>query len=78
VVAVEREPLVLRSRRPGDRVFVRGRPVSLKRFLMERHVPVDARAGLPLVASGPDVLFVPGLPVESPPGGRFVRLEVQG
>jgi hypothetical protein len=52
--------------------------MSLKRFLVERQIPVDARAGLPLVASGPDVLFVPGLPVESPPGGRFVRLEVLG
>jgi tRNA(Ile)-lysidine synthase len=78
VVAVQGEPLLLRSRRPGDRVFVRGRSISLKRFLMERHVPVDARAFLPLVASGPDVLFVPGLPVDSPPGGRFVRLEVHG
>jgi len=77
-VPIEAEPLLLRTRRPGDRVFLRGRSMSLKRFLMESHIPVDARAGLPLVASGPDVLFVPGLPVESPPGGRFVRLEVLG
>jgi len=77
-VPIEAEPLLLRTRRPGDRVFLRGRSMSLKRFLMESHIPVDARAGLPLVASGPAVLFVPGLPVESPPGGRFVRLEVLG
>jgi tRNA(Ile)-lysidine synthetase-like protein len=75
---MEAEPLLLRTRRPGDRVFVHGRAVSLKRFLMDREIPVDVRAGLPLVASGPAVLFVPGLPVESPPGGRFVRLEVLG
>ena len=78
VVAVpsRSEPLCVRTRRPGDRVFVRGRAVSLKRFLMDRRIPVDARPGLTLVASGPDVLFVPGVPVGSPPGHRFVRLEV--
>jgi tRNA(Ile)-lysidine synthase len=70
------EPLWLRTRRPGDRVFVRGRAVSLKRFLMDRRLPADTRSGLPLVAAGPDVLFVPGLPVGSPPGRSFVRLEV--
>lgn len=70
------EPLWVRTRRPGDRVFVGGRAVSLKRFLMDRRIPAEARPGLPLVASGPDVLFVPGLPVGSPPGRCFVRLEV--
>jgi tRNA(Ile)-lysidine synthase len=70
------EPLCLRTRRPGDRVFVRGRAVSLKRFLMDRRIPADARPGLPLVAAGADILFVPGVPVGSPPGRRFVRLEV--
>jgi tRNA(Ile)-lysidine synthase len=78
VVAVPEpsEPLSVRTRRPGDRVFIRGRAVSLKRFLMDRHIPAESRPGLPLVASGRDVLFVPGLPVGSPPGSRFVRLEV--
>jgi tRNA(Ile)-lysidine synthase len=70
------EPLLVRTRRPGDRVFVRGRSVSLKRFLMECRFPADARPSLPLVAAGADVLFVPGVPVGSPPGRRFVRLEV--
>jgi tRNA(Ile)-lysidine synthase len=70
------EPLCVRTRRPGDRVFVRGRAVSLKRFLVDRRIPADVRPGLTLVASGPDVLFVPGVPVGSPPGHRFVSLEV--
>ena len=35
------EPLWVRTRRPGDRVFVRGRAVSLKRFLMDRLIPAD-------------------------------------
>jgi len=70
------EALWVRTRRPGDRVFVSGRAVSLKRFLMDRRIPAESRPGLPLVASGHDILFVPGLPVGSPPGSRFVRLEV--
>ncbi len=70
------EPLLVRTRRPGDRVFVGGRAVSLKRFLLDRRIPVDARPGLPLVAAGADILFVPGFPVESPPGPSFVSLEV--
>jgi hypothetical protein len=52
--------------------------MSLKRFFLERRVPVDARGRLPLVASGPDVLFGPGLGLESRPGRRFLRLEVRG
>jgi tRNA(Ile)-lysidine synthase len=70
------ESLCVRTRQPGDQVFVRGRAVSLKRFLVDRRIPADARPGLALVASGPDVLFVPGVPVGSPPGRRYVRLEV--
>jgi tRNA(Ile)-lysidine synthase len=79
VVAVdERARLVLRTRQPGDRVYEGGRRVSLKKFLIEQRVPVSARPGLPLVASGHDVVFVPGLMVDSPPGERFVSLEVGG
>ncbi len=70
------EPLCVRTRQPGDQVFVQGRAVSLKRFLLDRRIPADVRPGLTLVASGPNVLFVPGVPVGSPPGRRFVRLEV--
>jgi tRNA(Ile)-lysidine synthetase-like protein len=71
-------PLLVRTRRPGDRVFVKGKAMSLKRFFLERRVPVDARGRLPLVASGPDVLFGPGLGLESRPARRFLRLEVRG
>jgi tRNA(Ile)-lysidine synthase len=54
--------LTVRTRRPGDRVTVGGHDVSLKRFLMSRHVPATDRAGLPLVASGERILWIPGLP----------------
>jgi tRNA(Ile)-lysidine synthase len=57
--------LVVRTRRPGDRVRFHGREVSLKRYLMERRVAASERAGLPLVAAGSEVLFVPGGASES-------------
>jgi tRNA(Ile)-lysidine synthetase-like protein len=68
--------LLLRTRRPGDRVYWRGHHVSLKKFLIERRVPAGLRASLPLVAAGRDVVFVPGLAVGSEPGQRFVSFEV--
>jgi tRNA(Ile)-lysidine synthase len=80
IVAVPRTAgLVVRSRRVGDRVRVRGREMSLKRFLMAERVPADVRGGLPLVASGATVLWVPGLPSAAPTrGGRLVHVSVLG
>jgi tRNA(Ile)-lysidine synthase len=74
-------PLHVRTRRPGDRVRAKGREMSLKRFLMERRIPADRRAGLALVADGSQVLWVPGQPLDATApeaGARFVRLEWQG
>jgi tRNA(Ile)-lysidine synthase len=56
----EARTLVVRSRQPGDRIRVRGREVSLKRFLSSRHVPFDRRQALPLIAAGSRVVCVPG------------------
>ncbi len=61
-------PLVLRTRRPGDRLApfgAGGHTRKLQDLLVDAGVPRSARAGLPLlaVADGP-VLWVPG------PGGR--------
>lgn len=74
------DPLVVRTRQPGDRLRTAGREVSLRRFLMERRVPADQRPRLPLVASGRHVLWVPGQPSEPPAeaGRGFVRLELEG
>lgn len=74
VAAPADRDLVVRTRRPGDRVRYRGRQISLKRFLVNRRVGAFRREGLPLVAAGSQVLFVPGEPVESPPGTTFVKL----
>jgi tRNA(Ile)-lysidine synthase len=79
VVAAPDGPLVVRTRQVGDRVRAGRREVSLKRFLMDHRVPADVRAGLPLVAAGRRVVWVPGQPAPAAePGERYVRLELQG
>lgn len=82
VVAVPAEPpLAVRTRLPGDRVRAKGREMSLKRFLIDRRVPADLRAGLPLVAAGRQVLWVAGQTLDAPDaeaGRPFVRLELVG
>jgi tRNA(Ile)-lysidine synthase len=77
IVPAPAAPLCVRTRRPGDRIRSRGRDISLKRFLLDRRVPADLRPGLPLVADGSRVVWVPGLPVEPAPGpGRLIHLHV--
>jgi len=76
IVAAARA-LEVRTRRPGDRIRSHGRDISLKRFLLDRRVPADLRPGLPLVADGSRVVWVPGLAVEPAPGpGRLIHLQV--
>jgi tRNA(Ile)-lysidine synthase len=77
VVAAPDGPLTVRTRRPGDRVRAKGRDMSLKKFLMERRVPADERAGLPLLAAGSRVLWVPGQELEEEMGARhYVRVRL--
>ena len=76
VAAPSGEPLLVRTRRPGDRVSWGGREVSLKRFLMERRVPADERESLPLVAAGSHVLWVAGQPSEAGAGDRWLGLRL--
>lgn len=74
-------PLAVRTRLPGDRVQARGRRLSLKRLLIERRVPADQRPDLALVASGNDVVWVPGITWDAPasePGRLCVRLHIEG
>ncbi len=78
VVAAPDGPLTVRTRRPGDRVRAKGRDMSLKKFLMERRVPADERAGLPLLAAGSRVLWVPGQELEEDLGARrYVRVRLE-
>ena len=80
VVAVPDAPLVVRTRRPGDRVRAGGRDLSLKRFLMDRRVPAHERGALPLIAAGDRVLWVAGQRVDGAGTDRrgYVRLELHG
>jgi tRNA(Ile)-lysidine synthase len=79
VVMGQDDCLVVRTRRPGDRLRTAQREVSLRRFLMERRVPAEQRPRLPLVAAGRRVLWVPGQPLEPPveKGRGFVHLELE-
>jgi tRNA(Ile)-lysidine synthetase-like protein len=75
------EPLVVRTRRPGDRVRAAGRERSLKRLLLEGRVPADERARLPLVAAGGRVVWFPGLSARrgqpAAAAARYVALAVE-
>jgi len=75
----EGRALVVRSPRPGDRVRLGGRVRRLHRVFMENRVPRDLRAQIPVVASGDEVLFVPGtiLDPEIPGGGQRVRIAAE-
>jgi tRNA(Ile)-lysidine synthase len=72
-------PLTVRTRQPGDRVRTNGREMSLKRFLMQHRVPTTERVALPLVASGPQVLWIPGhaLNAPGPAAGACVRVRLE-
>jgi tRNA(Ile)-lysidine synthase len=81
VVRVPGGPLVARTRRPGDRIKVGRRELSLKRYLMDRRVPAGERASLPLVAAGAQVVWVAGHPPQAEGGAdagiRFVRIKLR-
>jgi tRNA(Ile)-lysidine synthase len=79
VIAAPAGPLVVRTRRPGDRVQDGGREISLKRFLMRHRIPTSERGALPLVASGDRVVWIPGRSVAPPAGSGVggVRLSLE-
>ena len=60
------EPVVVRSRRPGDRVHPLGAPGSrkLKDVLIDRRVPRRERDRLPLLCVGERIAWVPGVTVD--------------
>jgi tRNA(Ile)-lysidine synthase len=78
VVPLPDEPMVVRTRRPGDRVLTARGERSLKRLLLERRMPADARERLPLVAAGPHVIWFPGLAPaeEAAADGRYMTLSL--
>lgn len=54
--------LVCRTRRQGDRMWFRGvGHKSLKKIFQEAHIAVQERNGMPLLAYGAEVLWIPGV-----------------
>jgi tRNA(Ile)-lysidine synthase len=58
-------PLIVRSRRPGDRYRPLGAPGSkkLKEMLRAKGVPLAVRETLPVFESAGRIVWVPGLPI---------------
>jgi len=54
---------VIRFRQPGDRIHQAGRSGSktLKKFLNEKGIPPQVRGSMPLLASGQNVIWLPGI-----------------
>ncbi|MBN2048226.1 MAG: tRNA lysidine(34) synthetase TilS [Anaerolineaceae bacterium] len=58
------EPLVLRARRPGDRIMplgMGGHSMKLSDFFVNEKLPRFARGSYPLVCGGDDIYWVPGM-----------------
>ncbi len=69
--------IIVRSRRPGDRLEFKGFSKSLKKFLIEKRFPAHLRDLLPVVELNGEVIFIPELywkafkPTESFVGVEF-------
>lgn len=60
--SIEKEGgLLLRPRLPGDRISLPGGTKSLKKLLIDRKIPANLRAGIPVLAAGAHVAAVPGV-----------------
>jgi tRNA(Ile)-lysidine synthase len=72
-------PLVVRSRRPGDRIRLSGGTKKVKKVLLESRIPPSERHRVPLIVDAEgQVLWIPGLaragwigPEDSPEGLRI-------
>lgn len=60
----DREGLVVRTRRPGDRIHLRVGTRKLQDVMVDAGLPRPVRSLLPLVCLGDRILWVPGLAVD--------------
>lgn len=60
----------VRSRMPGDSLYLGGTHRKLKKMICDRGVPESRRARLPVICDCEGVLLVPGLPVRGPAYAR--------
>lgn len=68
----ESEPLTVRAWLPGDRIRVAGAtgPRRVKRFMADARIPAPEREGWPVVLSGEEIVWIPGLCRSSAAGGE--------
>jgi len=77
------EQVMVRNRRPGDRIQPLGYPCSrrLKGLLMDRRVPRDLRDRLPLLLVGDRLAWIPGITIDNAfqvsPGDRAWIAEIE-
>jgi tRNA(Ile)-lysidine synthase len=75
-------PLIVRGMRPGERIAplgMSGKSQKLSDYFINRKVPSQARANWPLVVSGDQVVWVPGMGISetaavTPGTGQVLRL----
>lgn len=62
--------LLLRFRRAGDTVCVRGNTKTLKKLLNEKRIPPEKRARLPVLCDKEGILWIPGVYARIPETGE--------
>jgi tRNA(Ile)-lysidine synthetase-like protein len=62
-------PLTVRTRQPGDRLNplgLQGHSIKLAEFMINAKLPVRARQKWPIVVSGEEIAWVPGMQIGHP------------
>ncbi len=73
----------LRPRREGDVILTSGMHKSLKKLMNEKKVPIELRGKLPLLVSGDEILWIPGVALSDKikrsgrPTENFYRITVK-
>ena len=72
---------IIRSRRAGDEIRLSGGTKSLKKLFIDRKIPADLRAGIPVIADGNTVAAVYGIGINhaisgNPPAWRVTVEEL--
>ncbi|MGE5223193.1 MAG: tRNA lysidine(34) synthetase TilS, partial [Omnitrophica WOR_2 bacterium] len=78
------QPLLLRCRRSGDRfqpLGMEGHQLKLSDFFINQKIPRRVRAGWPLVVSGEEIAWIPGMRLAHPfrvqaSTQRYLRLQL--
>ncbi|WP_457681140.1 tRNA lysidine(34) synthetase TilS [Thermovibrio sp.] len=70
--------IIVRTRRPGDRLKFKAFSKPLKKFFIEKRVPASRRQEVPVVEVGGEIVYIPGLyRRELSESGDFVGVEFE-